>query len=140
MNLHISIDCFGIAISCFSLSRIKKWMILIISVNLSTGIIFINGYFLLEIKRFQIFWQGRFQYSLCNKMSQRSLLAFGISQKRKAILSLRRQSRLQPAQKKCKTNSGSGSASNSRIFQPQWLKQFDWLEYDAETKRLFGRT
>ena len=24
-------------------------------------------------------------------------------------------------------------ASNARVFQPQWLKQFDWLEYDAET-------
>ena len=46
----------------------------------------------------------------------------------------------QPAQKKCKTNSGPGSASNSRIFQPQWLKQFDWLEYDAETKRLCCKT
>ena len=46
----------------------------------------------------------------------------------------------QPAQKKCKTNSGSGSASNSRVFQPQWLKQFDWVEYDAEIKRLFCRT
>ena len=35
--LHISIDCFGISIDCFGLSRIKKWMILIITVNLSTG-------------------------------------------------------------------------------------------------------
>ena len=73
-------------------------------------------------------------------MLQRSLPACGISQKRKAdsesektVLSY------QPAQKKCKTNSGSGSASNSRVFQLQWLKQFDWLEYDAETKRLFCR-
>ena len=52
--------------------------------------------------------------SFCNKMSLRSLLAFGISQKRK-------------------TNSES-------VFQPQWLKHFDWLEYDAETKHLFCRT
>ena len=42
----------------------------------------------------------------------------------------------QSAQKKCKTNSGS----DSRVFQPQWLMQFDWLEYDVETKRLFCRT
>ena len=84
-------------------------MILIITVNLSTGIIFV--------------------------LSQHSLLTFGISQKRKAdsesektVLSD------QPAQKKCKTNSGSGSAPNSRVFQPQWLKQFDWLEHDSETK------
>ena len=76
-------------------------------------------------------------------MSQRSLLAFGIhvSQKRKADSeSEKTVSSDQPAQKKCKTNSGSGSASNSRVFQPQWLKQFDWLEYDAETKRMFCRT
>ena len=54
-------------------------------------------------------------------MSQRSLLAFGISQKRKADSeSERTVSSDQPAQKKCKTNSGSGSASNSRVFQPQW--------------------
>ena len=57
-------------------------------------------------------------------MSQRSLLAFGISQKRKAdSASERTVSSDQPAQKKCKTNSGSGYASNSRVFQPQWLKQ-----------------
>ena len=59
----------------------------------------------------------------------------------KPILSLRKLSRLiSLPRKKCKTNSGSGSASNSRVFQPQWLKQFDWLEYDAEKKRLFCRT
>ena len=64
------------------------------------------------------------------------------SQKRKADSeSEKTVSSDQPAPKKiCKTNSGSGSASNSRVFQPQWLKQFDWLEYDAETKRLFCRT
>ena len=63
-------------------------------------------------------------------MSQRSLLAFGISQKRKADSeSEKTVSSDQPAQKKCKTN--SDSASNSRVFQPQRLKQFDWLEYDA---------
>ena len=74
-------------------------------------------------------------------MSQRSLLAFGISQKRKTNSeSEKTVSSDQPAQKKCRTNSDSGSASNSRVFQPQWLKQFDWLEYDAETKRLFCRT
>ena len=75
-------------------------------------------------------------------MSQRSLLACGISQKRKADSeSEKTVSSDQPAPaKKCKTNSGSGSASNSRVFQPHWLKQFDWLEYDAEPKRLFCRT
>ena len=97
------------------LSRIKKWMIFVITVNLSTGIISV--------------------------LAQRSLLAFGISQKRKADSeSETTVSSDQPAQKKCKTNSGSGSASNSRVFQPQWLKQFDWFEYDSETKRLFCRT
>ena len=77
-------------------------MILIITVNLSTGIISV--------------------------LSQRSLLPFGISQKRKADSeSEKTLSSDQRTQKKCKTNSGSGSASNSRVFQPQWLKQFDWL-------------
>ena len=67
-------------------------------------------------------------------LSQRSLLASGISRKRKADSeSEKTVSSDQPAQKKCKTNSGSGSASNSRVFQPQWVKQFDWLEYDSET-------
>ena len=37
MRLQISIDCFAISIDCFGLSRIKKWMILIITVNLSSG-------------------------------------------------------------------------------------------------------
>ena len=64
MSLHISIDCFRISIDCFCLSGIKNWMILIISVNLRN-------------------WDN-----FC------SLLAFGISQKRKLILSLRRLSRL----------------------------------------------
>ena len=86
-------------------------ILIIITVNLSTGIISV--------------------------LSQSSLLAFGISQKRKADSeSEKTVSFEQPAQKKCKTNSGSGSASNSRVFQPQWLKQFDWLEYDSETKRI----
>ena len=75
--------------------------------------------------------------SFCNKMSQRSLLACGISQKRKADSeSEKTVSSDQPAQKKCTTNPGSGCASNSREFQPQWLKQFDWLEYDAETQNM----
>ena len=39
MSLRISVNCFGISIDCFGLSRIKKRMILIITVNLSTGII-----------------------------------------------------------------------------------------------------
>ena len=43
MSLHISINCFGISIDCFGLGRIKKWMILIITVNLSTGIISVNS-------------------------------------------------------------------------------------------------
>ena len=33
MSLHISIDCFAISIDCFGVSRIKKWVILIIIVN-----------------------------------------------------------------------------------------------------------
>ena len=43
MSSRISINCFGISIDCFGLSRIKKWMILIITVNLSTGIISVNS-------------------------------------------------------------------------------------------------
>ena len=105
MSLHISINCFGISVDCFGLSRIKKWMILIITVNLSTGIISVN--------------------------SVRFLLSAYLRDA-KPILSQRRL----PAQKKCKTNSGSSSASNSRVFQPQWLKQFNCLKYDAETKLL----
>ena len=111
MSLHISIDCFGISVDCLGLSRIKNWMILIITVNLSTGIISVNS------------------------------VRFWLSQKRKADSeSEKTVSSDQPVQKKCKTNSGSDSASNFRVFQPQWLKQFNWLEYDAKTKLLFCRT
>ena len=86
-------------------------MILIITVNLSTGIISV--------------------------LSQSSPLAFGISQKRKADSeSEKTVSFDQPAQKNVKPNLFQGSAANSRVFQPKWLKQFDWLEYDSETKRM----
>ena len=89
-------------------------MILIITVNLSTGIISVNSV--------------RFSLSAYLRNA-------------KPILSPRRLSRLiSLPRKKCKTNSGSGSKSNSRVFQPQKLKQFNWLEYDAETKLLFCRT
>ena len=111
MSLHISIDCFGISVDSFGLSHIKKWINLIITVNLSTGII-----------------------SVLSQLSLRALSAY--LRNAKTSESEKTVSSDQPAQKKCKTNSGSGSASNSRIFHPQWLKQFDWLEYDAETKRL----
>ena len=84
MSLHISVDCFGISVNCFGLRRIKKWMIFIITVNLSTGIISVN------IVRF-------------------SLSAYPVSESEKTVSSD------QPAQKKCKTNSGPGSASNSRV-------------------------
>ena len=99
MSLHISIDCFGSSIDFFGLSRIKKWMSLIITVNLSTGIISINSFCFL-------------------------LSAYLRNAKPMTVSSD------QPAQKKCKTN----SASNSRVLPPLWLKQFNWLGYDAETK------
>ena len=108
MSLRISINCFGISIVCFGLSRIKKWMILIIIVNSSTGIISVNSV----------------RFSLSAYLRNAKLVCLSD----------------QSAQKKCKTNSGSGSASNSHVFQLQWLNQFNWLEYDAETKLLFCRT
>ena len=105
---------------------------------------FINGLIIFDSRSKVFKFSGKDEFSIssfCNKMSQRSLLAFGVSQKRSADSeSEKTVSSDQPAQKKCKTNSGSGSASNSCVFQPQWLEQFDWLEYDAETKRLFCRT
>ena len=39
----MSIDCFGISIDYFGRSHIKNWMILIITANLSTGIISVNS-------------------------------------------------------------------------------------------------
>ena len=39
----MSVDCFGISIDYFGRSRIKNWMILIITANLSTGIISVNS-------------------------------------------------------------------------------------------------
>ena len=95
-------------------TRIKNWMILIITINLSTRIISINSV--------------RFALSAYLRNA-------------KPILNLRRLSRLiSLPRKKCKTNSGSGSASNARVFQPQWLKQFNCRKYGAETKLSFCRT
>ena len=95
MSLHISVDCFGISIDCFGQCHIKKWMIFIITVNLSTGIISVNSVRI-------------------------SLSAYPVSESEKTVSSD------QPAQKKFNTNSGSGSASNSRV------------KYDAETNAVFG--
>lgn len=63
-------------------------------------------------------------------MSQRSLLDFGVSKKRKA------DDESVSVAKKTKTD----ASSKSRVFQDNWLKQFDWLEYDSASKRMFCKT
>ena len=77
-------------------------------------------------------------------MSQRSLFDCGVSKKRKAeeeSSALTSETCQSPAAKKPKSDSAPGSASSkSRVFQESWLKQFDWLEYDASSKRMFCKT
>ena len=81
------------------------------------------------------------------KMSQRSLFECGVSNKCKAdesdladnaesvpVLASFDQP-LQPT-KKQKPSSATTGKTHSR-FQDVWFVQFDWLEYDAQSKRMF---
>ena len=78
------------------------------------------------------------------KMSQRSLFECGISKKRKADESDNAESvptsasSDQPQQltKKHKPSSATPGMTHS-CFQDVWFDQFDWLEYDAQSKRMF---
>ena len=46
-----------------------------------------------------------------------------------------------PSAKKSKPDSTPGSASKvARTFNSDWLSQFDWLEYESSTKRMFCKT
>ena len=120
---HISIDCFGISIDCFGLSRIKKWMILIKP-------------FLIRDQTFSNFLAKTISVVIHSVTVTAFASRFRHIRNAKLILSLRRQYRLISLPRK----NVKPTLGNSRVFQPQWLKQFDWLEYDAETKRLFCRT
>ena len=113
MSLHISINCFGISVDCFGLSRIKKWMILIITVKLSTGIISVNSV--------------RFSLSAYLRNA-------------KPILSLRRLSRLISLPRKNVKPILVQALHQILAYFSNRLEQFNWLEYDAETKLLFCRT
>ena len=123
LTRHISIDCFGISIDCFGLSRIKKWMILIKP-------------FLIRDQTFSNFLAKTISVVLHSVTVTAFASRLRHIRNAKLILSLRRQYRLISLPRK----NVKPILGNSPVFQPQWLKQFDWLEYDAETKRLFCRT
>ena len=119
LTRHISIDCFGISIDCFGLSGIKKWMILIKP-------------FLIRDQTFSNFLAKTISVVLHSVTVTAFASRFRHIRNAKLIPSLRRISLPRINVKPILVN--------SRVFQPQRLKQFDWLEYDAETKRLFCRT
>ncbi|KAG1652656.1 Dopamine beta-hydroxylase [Nymphon striatum] len=73
-------------------------------------------------------------------MAQRSLFDLGFSKKRKPDEVSLEISVAQSVTKKSKLDATPGSSSKSRAFQDAWLKQFDWLEYYADTKRMFCKT
>ena len=76
-------------------------------------------------------------------MAQRSLFDFGVSKKRKAdeAVSDATEDTSQTPSKQSKPDSTPGSASKvARTFNSDWLSQFDWLEYESSTKRMFCKT
>ena len=128
LTRHISTDCFRISIDCFGMSRIKKWMILIKP-------------FLIRDQTFSNFLAKTISVVLHSvTLHSVTITAFASRfrhiRNAKPIVSLRRQYRLISLPRK----NVKPILVNSSVFQPQWLKQFDWLEYDAERKRLFCRT
>ena len=81
------------------------------------------------------------------KMSQRSLFECGISKKRKAdesdladnaesVPTSASSDQPQQPTKKHKPSSATPGMTHS-CFQDVWVDQFDWLEYDAQSKRMF---
>ena len=74
-------------------------------------------------------------------MAQQSLFDFGISKKRKADDAsdcLASESELSKKQKTVSiSDTVTKPASKSRVFQTPWLKQFEWLEYNEDSKRMF---
>ena len=79
-------------------------------------------------------------------MAQRSLFECGVSKKRKADEAESDETAeapQTPSAKKAKPDSTSTPVSGSKVtrtFNQDWLSQFDWLEYDSSTKRMFCKT
>ena len=73
-------------------------------------------------------------------MAQRSLFDLGVSKKRKPNEDSMEIIVVQSVTKKSKPNATPGSSSKSRAFQEAWKKQFDWLEYFEDSKRMFCKT
>ena len=122
LTRHISIDCFRISIDCFGMSRIKKWMVLIKP-------------FLIRDQTFTNFLAKTISVVLHSVTGTAFASRFRHIRNAKPILSLRQYRLISLPSKNVKP-----ILVNSSVFQPKWLKQFDWLEYDAERKRLFCRT
>ena len=89
-------------------------------------------------------WKKSF---LVFKMSQCSLFECGVSKKRKAdesdsadnaesVPTSASSDQLQQPTKKQKPSSATPGKTHSR-FQDVWYDQFDWLEHDAQSKRMF---
>ena len=84
------------------------------------------------------------------KMSQRSLFECGVSKKRKAdesdladnaesVPTSASSDQPQQPTKKQKPSSATTGKTHSR-FQDVWFDQFDWLEYDAQSKCIFAKS
>ncbi|KAH3796647.1 hypothetical protein DPMN_150216 [Dreissena polymorpha] len=71
-------------------------------------------------------------------MSQRTLADFGISlsAKRKLEIDVNESNDEYESNQKTK-NPKAIETPKSRVFQTTWLKQFDWLEFNEKTKRMF---
>ena len=96
LTRHISIDCFGISIDSFGLSRVKKWMILIKP-------------FLIRDQTFSNFLVKTISVVLHSVTV--TAFASRFRHIRKAVSSD------QPAQKKCKTNSGKFSRISATVVE-----------------------
>lgn len=67
---------------------------------------------------------------------QRSLFSFGVSvdKKRKHV---DQEIESLPASADAKSSQPSKKQKTERNFQTEWLKQFPWLEFQADSKRMF---
>ena len=99
----------------------------------------INGF-----SELKIFFFMNSSFRICIAMTQRSLFDFCVSKKHKADKDLSvetAETPQTPAAKMSKPDSVPGSGSKvTRTFNPVWITQYDWLEYDSSTKRMFCKT
>ena len=108
LTRHISIDCFGISIDCFGMSRIKKWMTLIKP-------------FLIRDQTFSNFLAKTISvHVVLHSVTKCHSVRFSLSAYQKRIADSESEKTVssdQPAQKKCKTNSGKFSRTSATVVE-----------------------